>query len=83
MRFGRQLSEEDLYELKVGDRVLVVNTNDEYEPFMGIVGWVDNNLNGLYLAIIDVNMPKDHVRFNDENIMVFMVERWGGYDWFR
>lgn len=73
-KFSKKLTEVELNDLEFGELVLVVNTQNEYEPFIGKIdvnrskmSWYGNKV------VTDVNIPEDFVGLSEENTMIFQV----------
>lgn len=73
-KFSGQLTEVELNDLEIGELVLVVNTQNAYEPFIGRVDVNRSNMSWYGNKVItDVNIPEDFVGLSEEDTMIFKV----------
>lgn len=72
MKFTKMLTDQEIDDLKEDDEVLVVNTKNEYEPFIGVLNSIITPIDGYKrLVIVDKNYPEDYVTRYDENLLIF------------
>lgn len=73
-KFSNKLTEVELNDLELGELVLVVNTQNEHEPFIGKVDVNRSNMSWYGCKIItDINFPEDFVGLSEEDTMIFKV----------
>lgn len=74
MKFTHRLTEVEIMDLELEDNVLVVNTNNDYEPFIGRVAVNDSLLKNYGNKIIkDINAPEGFVGLSEDDTMIFGI----------